>query len=385
MKTKKSESTQFNNSTSVTQEVKSPDKKSKKNKKGKKVSDITEESQTLSVELVEIDFPKIQDDEELDAANSKIQKWIQNNKETFSEYPWMAKIKPSQTIDNPYKCEISIEGTCPAIQLQSEKCQTFEIPNCTISSRPPSTIPERNLIFLSESDAKSAKVVLDKDLKSNIIESYFLEHPDVPAQNELVLLQAPPIPTTQFITLSLSNLQSAFPIIAPMQIVARLMSEKSFISEEWSFYPTANIEIYQKHFDIAINLNHKAAFELPDMTAQNYFVILISNILIVGGSVDLNEYYATGKSGQVMKNLSKTWPRNHEIFTPFAFAFLDLKDMLSNSRIQIKNIYPLDSIPTGSHLKSLIESAKNKKIKPKYKFSFDFEITMESENGKTKI
>ena len=370
---------QSSNSSTHPQEAKSTDKKNKKNnKKAKK--DLSEESeQFIPDEIIEINFPKIQDDDALDAINSKIQKWIQNNSETLSEYPWTANISPAITVDNPYKCEISIEGTCPAIQLQTEQCHTFEIPNGLIEHRVTNSFPDHTLLFLSEQDSKDAVVDLNKELKSNIIQSYFLQHSDPPSQSQLTLHKAPPIPTTQFITVTLSNISSEFPIIAPMQIVARLMSEKSFISEEWSFYPTSNIELYQKHFpNVSINLNHKAAFELPDMTSQNYFVLLLSNILVVGGSTDINRYYSTGKEGQSMKTLSKTWPRNHEIFTPFAFAFVDLRDMLSNSRIHVKNVYVLDQSPTGSHLRSLIESARSKKIKPRVKINFDFDVAMES-------
>ena len=201
-------------------------------------------------------------------------------------------------VDNPYFSQNAYQKKGKdyfsdfAIKFYTEKCLCIEAKDFKIQKRDNVT-PEREIGFMRDND-----IVCDEvDIKSNVLCAYFKDNDEVPKREYLKTMRAPPIENMHFVNLKFTKYQMQYEQISPLMFSGKILSEKKYISEEWTFYPEKNVELYHKYFnDLEISLKDSVLFEVPDLSVSNFLVIILSHILSVGGSEDLVKYYVSGKS-----------------------------------------------------------------------------------------
>ncbi|KAH0794681.1 Dedicator of cytokinesis family protein [Histomonas meleagridis] len=358
--------------------------KSNHKRHGSILTQLFEETKYSEEGPIEEEFsnPPYIDDQDMESMNAEIEEWVRND-ESLASCSWTNFIPDVSEDENPYLSQMALQKNSqnkwsdnPFVQFHSSSCQFLDIPDFQIKERQ-NFLPERNISFLFDAESSHIHSDVNEEIVSHIISSYFKSKPELLKRRQMESIRAPPLEDIQFISISFLGIQTSYPFLAPVQINAKLLQDKNFISDEWVFFPKSNLEFYQRQ-KIQINLNQKASFELPDMTCPNYLIFILSHILTVGGSEDLAKYYINGKSEPAQKAVNQSWPKNLNVFTPFAWTYVNLNDLIINEQLVINNIYVADQPLTGANMKSLVESAKKDKIKPKYKMSMTIKLSTHS-------
>lgn len=339
----------------------------------KKPKNKKSEEKQYEVVEVKVDVPAIKSDSEMSEGNMKILDWIDDN-EDLANYEWMKETRCVHSIENPYNTEIMFLNQCNTIKLYSENCNICQLPDNMVDKREKLIPGNRNLTFMNEI-ASADKYEKKDNLRGHSLSSYFLGNDEFEERNKMILSPPPTLPPIKFISFKLKGFSSSNTLLVPIQISAKLLSEKKYISEEWTFYPKDDVSIYEKQFpSFVFSTKENASFEVPDLTKKVYFVIIISHILCVDGSNTLVDYYLTGNTQKAKKSVSTTWPRNHDVFTPFGFAFVDLESIIEKKELIFEKVFPLNQHPTSLNINQLIENAIKKKSEPNIEMKFIFGV-----------
>ena len=339
---------------------------------------------------VEPDYVSEINNEEFENLDNNIDKFISKNKqydkEEFSEHI----IKEVNEIENPFKSpnaeKLKERGkhfaeTIP-VQFFSENVQQLKFNNVKEPKRREFR-PSEHIKFLNDPrDIPGSKG------KPSILGSYSMGQPEAPPREEFkpVKLEDLEMEKTLFAALSFKDFQMKPSLVEPLLFTACLYSEKKFISEEWHFTTEPSKELYNdKVPKLKISLNHKAAFQIPkDISTSDrkvYLVIAISHPLTVADNAPVKKYYQTEqKVAEAKKNIGKTFPRNKEILSTFAWTYVNVTELLRPRDITLPKAFEMNEPFQASHLKELINDANKKKLKSKY----NFELTL-STNQKNVI
>ncbi|OHT04172.1 hypothetical protein TRFO_28401 [Tritrichomonas foetus] len=322
---------------------------------------------------------------EIKKSNKTIKKFIDNNKQ-LGEQPWADLIiknidKQENPFLSPYAKHLKERGVefekTTQIKLLSEKVNRIEMYEPT-EPKPEAFEPSPSIKFLNDPPE-----IDDKKNPPSIYGAFSIENKNrfVKAKIKAVQAEDLVLDKTHFVTISMKSFSIKPTPVVPILLSACLYADKKFISEEWHFTSDKNIALYkEKAKGMKISTNMKCAFELPlDCESSKpqrevYLVVVFSMPLTVDGNGPIKKYYASGNGdAAAKKNAAKTFPRNKDVLTTFAWTYAKVSDLLKNGEIKLPNAFEINQPIQATHFKDLINDANKKKLKSKYEFSINIE------------
>ena len=293
-----------------------------------------------------------------------------NEKTDLPNQPWSQKrIKGLKEIDNPIFDSTAEEiyqkyndsKKNATIAILSSKCSAFDLND--VKEEPNQYNLLKQTIFRSELVNNNLKTKpINPRVEASSLGAQFINIPNAFKDLDLdPYLRSDPSALSyrwKYLLVDVDDLTLPGNPFEPIACSLFVLKDKKVMSERWNFFPPKSANF----FDCPIHSQH-AAIDISELTDNAYLIATYYRIFQVDSGDLCNNYYKKPTDNLLQKiqpQVNLSLQRLKNCYTPFAFSFIPLKDIIANEggNIDFTNTYVPEKPLTGEFIPEMIEKLK---------------------------